>query len=150
MERTRAGTELGGTNGDAPVRRPRTRRCDFRDVVLGGSWGGIEHVVAKTAAVREILEPIGDTNFAGNANRTEGTWDLTRFVLGTSMTDNVPLRTGISICVVIRVMMRMMCLGRGSLVGGKKSTRSPWTYRNCRTRGAGGKNLHTSPDYIGI
>ena len=89
MEGT-AGTELGGTNGDAPVRRPRTRRCDFRDVVLGGSWGGIEHVVAKTAAVREILEPIGDTNFAGNANRREDTLNLTDAVPGALMSDYMP------------------------------------------------------------
>ena len=77
--------------------------------VLGGSWGGIIGIRAKTYAIVEILEPIGawDSNSAGNANRTRtrgGTWDLTFELNGVSTTDNMPFRTGISICVIIGTM----------------------------------------------
>ena len=93
---------------------------------------------AKTDAIVEILEPIGawDSEFAGNANRTRtrgGTWDLTFELHGVSTTDNVPFRTGVSICVIIGGA------DRGSLVGGKKSTRSLWIYGELSMWSAGGK-----------
>ena len=74
--------------------------------VLGGSWGGIIGIRAKTDAIVEILEPIGawDSNSTGNANRTRkrgGTWDLTFELRGMSTTDNAPLGTGICICVML-------------------------------------------------
>ena len=80
VQGTQAGMSLGGTKADSPVRQPRTRRCDVREVVLGGAWGGVGiNVGAKTVAIGELLEPIGHRNSAGNANRTRtrGTWDLT-------------------------------------------------------------------------
>ena len=36
------GTNCDRTNWDTPVRRLREYRCDVRDVILSGSWGGVE------------------------------------------------------------------------------------------------------------
>ena len=114
---------------------------------LGGSWGGSKIIMGVKLADRKILEPVGawDTEFSGNANRTgigRGTWDLTFDLHGASTIDNMPFGRRICICVMLTGA------DRGSLVGGKKSTRSLWIYGDLRTWGAGGKNLHTTPGYV--
>ena len=104
--------------------------------MLGGSWGGIIGIRAKTDAIVEILEPIEHRNSAGNASgtRTEGgTWDLTFDLHGASTIDNLPFGRRICICVMLTGA------DRGSLVGGKKSTRSLWIYGDLSMWSAGGK-----------
>ena len=91
MEGIKPVTKHGWIARDAPVRRPRTQIQIGMDV-LGGSWGGIIGIRAKTDAIVEILEPIEHRNSAGNASgtRTRGTWDLTIEFIGVSTSDDVP------------------------------------------------------------
>ena len=51
----------------------------------------------------------------------------------------MPFITGISICVIIRVMVMMMLAGRGSLVGGKKIYQVSLDLRGSQDEGGRGK-----------